>query len=321
MLSAPEYGALTGFEPISDADRKEFYEQGFLLIRNVLTEEHRARLEEAVDRVYAEEKAAGNLKKDGTLHLLGFVTRDELFGELLTHPTTFPYMWGLAGWNIYSHHNHLDVTPPAIAEEPTTWGWHQDGYRQNSDPESPGLGTPRPMLSLKVAYVLSDLSATGRGATKIIPGSHLHNTLEKPADESDPPGTLEITANPGDCFIFDRRLWHTRSANRSTHTRKMLFVGYTYRWIRVLDDLTIDRAGAWWANRTPAAAAAVRRSPQHGELLGRRLERLHRRGDPAPQGTARPRSARPYGALAPVDFLHNGESPRRDRRGARSRDF
>ena len=114
MLSALDYGALTGFEPISETDRKEFHEQGFLLVRNVLSEEHRARLEEAVDRVYAEEKAAGNLKKDGTLHLLGFVTRDELFGELLTHPTTFPYMWGLAGWNIYSHHNHLDVTPPAV---------------------------------------------------------------------------------------------------------------------------------------------------------------------------------------------------------------
>ena len=275
MLSALEYGALTGFEPISETDRKEFYEQGFLLIRNVLTEEHRARLEEAVDRVYAEEKAAGNLKNDGTLHLLGFVTRDELFGELLTHPTTFPYLWGLAGWNIYSHHNHLDVTPPALAgaedepaAEPEKWGWHQDGYRQNSDPESPDGETPRPMLSLKVAYVLSDLSEPGRGATKIIPGSHLHNTLEKPAHGSDPPGTLEITANPGDCFIFDRRLWHTRSANRSTHTRKMLFVGYTYRWIRVLDDLTIDRAGEWWANRSPVQRQLCGESPHTANYWG-----------------------------------------------------
>ena len=68
--------------------------------------------EAAVDRVYAEEKEKGNVKPDGTLHLLGFLPRDELFGELLTHPISFPYMWGLAGWNIYTHHNHLDVTPP-----------------------------------------------------------------------------------------------------------------------------------------------------------------------------------------------------------------
>ena len=60
----------------------------------------------------------------------------------------------------------------------------------------------------------------------------------------DPEGTVEITANPGDAFIFDRRLWHSRSTNLSTITRKMLFVGYTYRWIRPLDELHIDQDGA-----------------------------------------------------------------------------
>ena len=54
-----DYGGRTGYEPISDVDRKEFHEQGFMLLRNVLTEDHRAALEAAVDRVYAEEKAAG----------------------------------------------------------------------------------------------------------------------------------------------------------------------------------------------------------------------------------------------------------------------
>lgn len=255
MVAAANYGDLTGYEPISAADRTTFLEQGWLLLRNVLTDEHRKLLEEAVDRVYADEQGAGNLTKDGTLHLLGFLTRDNLFGDLLTHPTTFPYLWGLAGWNIYTHHNHLDVTPPTPEEEPPSWGWHQDGYRQNSDPELIDGSVPRPMFSLKVAYVLSDLAETGRGGTKIIPGSHLWNSLARPADTSvynpDPEGTVEITANPGDCFIFDRRLWHSRSPNYSDVTRKMLFIGYTYRWIRPLDDMPVDRASAWWADRTP----------------------------------------------------------------------
>lgn len=248
------YPGLTGFEPISQVDRKEFYDQGFLLLRNALTEEHRQRLEAAVDRVYAEETAAGRAARDGTVHLLGFPVRDELFVELLTHPTTFPYVWGLLGWNIYTHHNHLDVTPPAPAPERPYWGWHQDGYRQNSDPETLD-GSPRPMFSLKVAYVLSDLSETGRGATKIIPGSQLWNTLDRPAEtpagRPDPEGAVEITARPGDAFIFDRRLWHSRSSNLSRITRKLLFVGYTYRWIRPLDQLPADPAGRWWRERTP----------------------------------------------------------------------
>jgi hypothetical protein len=220
------YPGLTGFESITPEQRAEFQRDGIVLIRGALSEEHRARLEESVDRVYAEERAAGRLKPDGTLHLLGFLDRDEAFGELLTNPTTFPYVWGLAGWNIYSHHNHLDVTPPTPDDKPPAWGWHQ------------------------VAYVLSDLSRTGRGATKVIPGSHLNNTLER-TDGADPRGTVEITAEPGDCFVFDRRLWHSRSVNTSTVTRKMLFVGYTYRWIRPLDDMPLDKDSEWWRNRTP----------------------------------------------------------------------
>lgn len=254
-MSTLAYEGLTGYEPIDEASRKEFHEQGFLMLPGVLDPEHRAALVEAVDRVYVGEHARGSTSRDGTLHLLGFLDRDELFGQLLSHPAVLPYIWGLLGWNIYSHHNHLDVTPPAAPPYRPYWGWHQDGYRQNSDPETLDPGLPRPMLSLKVAYVLSDLSQTGRGATKVIPGSHLRNSLPRPTDTSvehpDPPGTVEIAANPGDAFIFDRRQWHSRSTNTSTVTRKMLFIGYTYRWIRPLDHMSFDRSGAWWATLSP----------------------------------------------------------------------
>ena len=111
----------------------------------------------------------------------GFLERDELFGELLTHPIAFPYMWGLAGWNIYTHHNHLDVTPPALEPEKPYWGWHQDGYRQNSDPETMDPNLPRPMFSLKVAYVLSDLSETRPRRDEGHPG-------QPPVELAAPPG-------------------------------------------------------------------------------------------------------------------------------------
>lgn len=255
QAGAPHPGT-TGFEPIDDAYRKEFAEQGFLLLRQVLTQEHRQRLEAAADAVYAEEHAANRLSPDGALHLLGFITRRDLFTDLLTHPATFPYIWGLAGWNIYSHHNHLDVTPPPPEPDPgPRWAWHQDGYRQNSDTESLDPPQPRPMLSLKIGYVLSDLSRPGRGATKIIPGSHLWNSLSRPPVEDgrqpDPEGAVEITAEPGDAFVFDRRLWHSRSPNQSEITRKMLFVGYTYRWIRPLDEVLVDQEDPWWQSRSP----------------------------------------------------------------------
>ena len=59
MAAEFTYGGLTGYEPISEVDRKEFHEQGFLLLRNVLSEDHRAALEAAVDRVYARGEGEG----------------------------------------------------------------------------------------------------------------------------------------------------------------------------------------------------------------------------------------------------------------------
>ena len=50
-------------------------------------------------------------------------------------------------------------------------------------------------------------------------------------------------------LVFDRRLWHARSENRSEVTRKAIFMGYTYRWIRPRDDDVIDPA--WLATLPP----------------------------------------------------------------------
>jgi ectoine hydroxylase len=39
--------------------------------------------------------------------------------------------------------------------------------------------------------------------------------------------------------IFDRQLWHTATPNASEMTRKGLFYGYSYRWLRPRDNMTV----------------------------------------------------------------------------------
>jgi ectoine hydroxylase-related dioxygenase (phytanoyl-CoA dioxygenase family) len=87
----------------------------------------------------------------------------------------------------------------------------------------------------------------------VIPGSHVRNSIPRPEHPElgfDPPGdATPVLASPGDAVVFDRRLWHARSDNRSEVTRKALFMGYTYRWIRPRDDSVIDPA---WLATLPA---------------------------------------------------------------------
>ena len=229
-----------GDEPptLHDHDGERFERDGMLVVPDALSPDLLDRLLDAHDRIYREENAAGRLASDGSLHLLGFLERDDVYAELLDLPTTFPAVCGILGWNIFMYHCHLDVHPPLAAPGPRKWRWHQDGGRQNLELE--GAGT-RPRLSVKVAYFLTDVSEPDRGNLTVIPGSHTRNAIPRPGREvtdwDDPPGAVPVLAKAGSAVIFDRRLWHARSDNRSSAPRKALFLAYTYRWIRPRDEI------------------------------------------------------------------------------------
>ena len=46
---------------------------------------------------------------------------------------------------------------------------------------------------------------------------------------------MQVRVKAGTAVLFDRRLWHSRGMNTSDTTRKVLFLGYSYRWLRGLD--------------------------------------------------------------------------------------
>ena len=43
----------------------------------------------------------------------------------------------------------------------------------------------------------------------------------------------------GTAVFFDRRLWHAAGRNTSDITRKVLFYGYSYRWLQPRDNMTV----------------------------------------------------------------------------------
>ena len=236
-LASTEVEPTTIVEPMTMQQRARFEQDGFLVIPGALTEPEIAYYTDALDRVYAAEKAAGRLSSEGAMHLLSAVTHCPAAVGLTDHPRAFPLVWSVLGWNVHIYHSHLDVHPPIRVPKAYRFEWHQDGGRQNRELE----GNPRPRMSVKLAYWLSDVSEPGRGNFKVVPGSHTRNWIDGPprrdVEWPEPEGAVEVCVRSGDAVFFDRRLWHRRTDNYSAVTRKAMFFGYTPRWVVARDEL------------------------------------------------------------------------------------
>ena len=225
---------------MTDEQREHFDQRGFLIVENALEPAILERLLDACDRVDAREREEQGLGPDQIMNKFRTIVEDNAFLDLLDLPKTFPLIWDILGWNVQHYISHLICYPPEprVKADSKTGGWHQDGGRP-----VPEMERPHPRLSLKVAFWLSDTREADRGGIRIVPGSHKRDT---PPDRwpEDGNGTseasgfedmMQVRVNSGTAVLFDRRLWHSRGLNTSDTTRKVLFLGYSYRWLRGLD--------------------------------------------------------------------------------------
>ena len=213
---------------------KAFNDMGYLIVEDAISTEMVDALEEVADRVDAEERAKKGVAPHKLLSKFRTVVEDDLLLELLDNKKVFPLLWDILGWNIQLYISHLIMYPPELPDTPRVTKaahWHQDGGRP-----VPEMERPHPRLSLKVSYWLTDVTDRDNGAMRLIPGSHKLDT-RPPASEpdGDPEGAMDLLVKRGTAVLFDRRMWHSRGWNFSDVTRKVLFMGYSYRWLRGLD--------------------------------------------------------------------------------------
>jgi ectoine hydroxylase-related dioxygenase (phytanoyl-CoA dioxygenase family) len=221
---------------LTEEQRAAFERDGFLVVRDALPGEMVERLLGVVDSLYEKGLAAEGLSSRNHWQMRNCIAADPLFLELLDWPAIFPLVVGLLNWDIHLITSHLIVrppNPPGTGDDFKGEGWHRDGGMSPAE-----MQEPHPRLFLKVAYLLSDQSEPGRGNTQVVPGSN--RLIGPPAQAPGAPhpyGALEILGKAGDAFLFEQRTWHAVGPNRSDITRKSLFFGYGYRWVRAMDYL------------------------------------------------------------------------------------
>ena len=221
---------------LTESERAHFDAKGYLVVEGALRGTEVAALNAVLDKLRDANRLASPERYAGidqrVLHL-GFITLNRAFMDLVDHPRLLPKVWGILGPNIYLYSTHLIITPPQTDEfDPArdTLNWHQDSSWMGKD--MPELSVPA-RLSVKVAYFLTDHSQSGSANLWVLPGAHTRSSIDVPLQgEGQPAGAMPVCAPAGSAVIFDRRLWHDGSPNAAPWSRRALFYGYGYRWIR-----------------------------------------------------------------------------------------
>lgn len=232
---------INGFTKLTDEQRQQFRDEGYLIVRNVLDGDMISRLIEAGDRLIATDERLSRFKTsefyDGFRNC---ITMDDAFVPLLTNAVTLPLAIQLLGSNLQLSTSHLiyrHPDPPGTPDTIRRPGWHRDGGRTQLD-----LGQDNfPRLGLKCAFYLTDLSEPRSGVTMLAAGSNkLTERIEIPEGKTDPVTAIEPLLNPGDCVIFEYRTWHAGAPNFTEITRKCIMIGYCYRWLKPMDYIKQD---------------------------------------------------------------------------------
>jgi ectoine hydroxylase len=236
---------------------ESFERDGFIVIRNALDRPMLERVTAAVEGIYERGVRQRGLDQKGAFEQRNSIVLDDTLLDLLDYDATVPFVPQILNWDVQLDTSHVIVRPPLPKETGQDFkasGWHRDGGIATKE-----IPEPLPRLRLKICYLLSDLSEPGRGNTRFVPGSH--NRVGRPPQTEgniDPDGAIEVLGKAGDAVLFEQRLYHAVGPNLSDITRKTIFMGYSYRWLKPLDYLA----------PAPDLLEKVKDNPIRWQLLG-----------------------------------------------------
>ena len=231
---------------------RDFDEKGFVVLDDFFDQAELDRLLRAIDEVGDRIRSKTGLGPDEPFAVRNALAHHDTFLDLIDHPRMLPLVVDAIGWNIQIRTTHLDVRPPYpedLKDRISGVGKgedHEAGYRNvgwHPDLASddlfmaPSLDGRLPFMEVKVFYVLYDMTESDCGNLWLVPGSHRRRPAELFGRENgvDPEGAVELKLSIGSVVLWRTAVWHCVGPNLSRKTRKIMHVGYHYRWLRPTD--------------------------------------------------------------------------------------
>lgn len=228
---------------MTDAQKAELDERGFLVLENVLSTEEVERVSRSMDEVAERVKRERGLDPaDRSLGMRNGIVQSEAILDLIDHPLILSMVVDAYGWNIHNRDSTLNISPPMPAGAPKdvlSLGWHFDYEEEFAGTTVDGT---MPLIDFKVGWYISDHTEEGHGRILIVPGSYRWNREQRQSWEQwiDPDEIFELNVPAGSAMLWRPTLLHAVTPNFSQHDRKAIYVSYTPRWMRPSGHLEHD---------------------------------------------------------------------------------
>jgi hypothetical protein len=245
---------------MTEIEKYEFDRQGYLVLRNFLTDDEVNQLAPVVDELeyhaaehnqlpprkkskwgpeYHHNQERGYYVQGGNQRGQTFLIEDffnfsPAFDLLVAHPKTLDYIRGIVQGELGINNSELRVRYPGNFSGTHGGGPTSQKYRYAVK------GSSIDCMMVRIIYFVHDVS-NKQGAFCVVPCSH-KSAFSAPykchVDEE--PGMLGLEVKAGDAILFTENLRHGGLTNLSNQTRKTLHVGYGPDWMMSQNIATMD---------------------------------------------------------------------------------
>ena len=215
---------------LTDKQKKQWKEDGYLVLKGILSPEEIENLTAVVDKMYEEHLQQPDVKPEAGLDKRNVMEDHDIFVDLMDHPATFPIVLELMSPYIHLSMSEVIVRPT----DPEGKGLlHTDGGQAMRQIRVSESSLP---FQIKFQYFLTDLPEPDMGNFTVVPGSH-NRLFPDGGFEEGPyiPEALPLCVEAGDMAIFPHAMWHGFVANRSDKPRKTLIYCYVHQCMRAFD--------------------------------------------------------------------------------------
>ena len=218
----------------TDDDIQQFQEDGFVIVRNLLSSEEVVLLSQVAradkhlaETAYGRQDAAGSVV---TLAVRNDLV-DDLYSAIARSERVVGAMTAFLGDEVYHYHHKLILKEPRVGG---AWEWHQDyGYWYHNGCLTPDMGSC--LIGIDRATKENGCLQVLRGSHKLGRIDHLKTGEQTGADMERVNVALErlelvyVALEPGDAVLFHANLLHRSDQNRSDDPRWALICCYNTR--------------------------------------------------------------------------------------------